>query len=334
LVDQNGNPVSTSTEYNNVAVETAAPQASQATAGATTGPQAEVAVENKAAVASPQGGSSTSSSGGSSNSGSGGYGITYNAYNKDGTCKSADQVMSDFSGFASGYSVIRTYGVDCNTVPNVLAACKANGLKLFQGIFDITAVGSAVSTIVAAAGGDWSAFDTISVGNELVNSGQFDAKTVVAAVTNARSLLRAAGYTGPVVTVDTLVATLANPSLCDSSDYCAVNSHPFFDGNVAAVQAGDFLTTHIKNLRGVLSNSGQTIVITETGWPSQGLSNGVAIPSKENQVVAVSSIKSAFSSNPAGVILFNSYNMYWKHSSASQFDAEPYWGIHGDCPSG
>lgn len=262
-----------------------------------------------------------------------GYGITYNPYNGDGTCKTASQVSQDFDGFGGGYSFVRTYGTDCNTVPNVLAAAKSHGLLLFQGVFSIGNLQSELALIISGAAGDWSQFKTISIGNELVNNGA-QASYVVDAINTARSTLRAAGYNGPVVTSDTLVATIANPSLCDASDYCTVNCHPFFDGNIAASGAGSFITSQIVRLKAVLANSAQTVVISETGWPSQGLTNGAAIPSPSEQATAISSIRSAFSGNPGGVTLFNPYNMMWKTNTAAQFEAEQYWGFLGTCPSG
>jgi len=337
-VDQNGNPVSTTTEMPVQAAATAAPAVAVAVSvnndvsAASAAIPAAVVSESVAAVAQP----ATTSAAVSpvSTSASNGFGLSYNPYNKDGTCKTAAQVLVDFDGFGGAFATVRTYGIDCNTVPNVLAAAKAHGMKLFQGIFDINAIESSVQTIVSAVGGDWSSIHTISVGNELVNGGQATAATVVAAVNTARSLLRAAGYTGPVVTCDTLIATISNPSLCDNSDYCAVNSHPFFDPNTAASQAGDFLVAQLGRLKNVLANSAQSIVITETGWPSQGDANGAAVPSLANQVTAIAAIKSAFTSNPAGLVLFNPYHMHWKTSNANQFNAEPWWGFLGECPSG
>ena len=43
-----------------------------------------------------------------------------------------------------------------------------------------------------------------SVGNELVNTGQASASQVVAAIASAKTTLKAAGYNGPVATVDTM----------------------------------------------------------------------------------------------------------------------------------
>jgi len=285
------------------------------------------------------GSSSSSASAASSSStpstGSGdGYGFTYGPYYSDGACKDASAVLEDLKAASSGYSLIRTYGTDCNTVENVLAACKELNLLLFAGVFDLNSLSSELDLIISAANGDWSHFYGVAIGNELVNSGTADVGTVTSAISTARSTLRSANFEGPVGTVDTLVATRSNPDLCNESDVCWMNSHPFFDGYTLPDAAGTFLTTQIATVKSVLSNSSQKIVITETGWPSQGSNNNQAIPSSENQATAVSAIKSAFESDPSGVILFNIYNMMWKTSSAAQYDAEQWWGFLGDAPSG
>jgi len=248
--------------------------------------------------------------------------------------------MTDFAKIASGVTLagalVRTYGTDCNQVATVLTAAKKYNFQMFAGIFDLTPanLASEAEIITSAAAGDWSNFHTVSVGNEVVNDGTFSPAAVVAAIGTVRTLLKTAGYTGNVVTVDTLVAMLANPTLCDNSDYCAANCHPFFDGGVAADGAGGFLSTQISTLQAVLANKDQKIVITETGWPSQGSTNGKAVPSASNQAEAVTSIKSTFVSNQAGVILFTAFNGMWKTNTAATFGAEQYWGILGANPTG
>ncbi|KAH8819577.1 glycoside hydrolase superfamily [Xylogone sp. PMI_703] len=343
-VDGNGNPVSTATTtvavpttlvttYPGVAtsapaIPTSAPVLAPAPAS---GPAPALGAHAAAPAPASSGGGGTGS--GSGSAGGGGYGFSYSPYTASGACKSQDQVNADLAAVGSGYSVVRIYGTDCNQVQTVLSAAKSRGLKLFAGVFDIANLNNEIGLIVSAANGDWSQFDTISIGNELVNSGRADAATVVAAIGTARGLLKAAGYAGKVVTVDTLVATRQNPSLCGASDVCTVNCHPFFDGNVDAENVGNFLTTQIASLRSVLSDSSQPIVITETGWPSAGQANGAAMPSPTNQKTAISAIKAAFSSNPAGVILFSTFNDQWKQDSSSTFGAEKFWGFLGNAPS-
>lgn len=254
--------------------------------------------------------------------------ISYSPYNADNSCKSAQQVAQDFKSLPDSHQVIRLYGTDCDQVANVLAAGKAKRIQLFVGIFDITQVGNSVQIISSAVKGDWSVINTVSVGNELVNNGAASVGQVVGAVNQARTALRAAGYNGPVVTVDTMVAMLSHIELCTASDYCAINCHAFFDGNVEASGAGPFVLNWAQKISAAAG--GKTTVITETGWPSQGSTNGKAVPGTSQQQQAISSLKSTFSNN---MILFNAYNDMWKKNSPSQFNAEQYWGIYGNAPS-
>ncbi|KAK9388643.1 glycoside hydrolase superfamily [Lipomyces mesembrius] len=263
--------------------------------------------------------SAAASSSSSSGSFSGAKGIVYSPYNADGTCKSASQVATDVAQFKS-YSLIRLYGVDCAQVENVWAAISSSQ-KLFIGVYDVTQLDSAISTISSAAGTyGWDQVYTVAIGNELVNSGTYAAAEVVGFVNTGRSLLRAAGYDGPVVTVDTFVAVIANPSLCAASDYAAVNCHPFFDGGVVAADSGSFVKTQIGRVSAVCP--GQDVLITESGWPKQGQNNGVAVPSVPNQQAALSSLVEYIADQ---LIAFTSFNDYWK--SPGEFGVEKYWGI-------
>ena len=62
--------------------------------------------------------------------------------------------------------------------------------------------------------GSWDDVYTVSVGNELVNSGEATPAQVGQYVATARSALTAAGYTGPIVAVDTFIAVIEHPELC------------------------------------------------------------------------------------------------------------------------
>ncbi|KAI0382600.1 glycoside hydrolase superfamily [Hypomontagnella monticulosa] len=257
------------------------------------------------------------------------HGVTYSPYKGKGGCKSAAEVEKDFALIAKDYGVIRLYGVDCDQVATAYAAAKKYGNKLFLGIYDINSVDQAVSTMAAGVQNDWSIVDTVSVGNELVNNGGATVSQSLAALGQARSALRAAGYKGPVVIVDTFVAMLAHPELCDQSDYCACNIHPFFDPNTSAQKAGSFVTSTVSNIRSKLSDPNKRIVVTETGWPWQGETNGAAVPGMDQQTAAISSIKSAYTKNARDVILFTAFNDMWKKPEAGTFMAEQYWGMGG-----
>lgn len=271
-------------------------------------------------------------------------GVTYSPYNSDGSCKTAAEVASGFQTLAPLYSLVRIYGVDCNQVATVLSAVhqsasanpSSSPLRLFLGIFNLDDLDSQVTTLVDAVTdktnnpSGWDVVDTISVGNELVNNGQATPQQVLNAVSAARTSFRSAGYTGPVVTVDTFIAVTQNPSLCDKSDYCAMNIHPFFDPNTRPDQAGDFVVSQVANVRSLLTNPNQRIVVTESGWPWQGIANGKAVPGKQNQETAVNSIVGRFGEVEGleNLVLFTAFNDGWKKAEAVTFYAEQFWGMH------
>lgn len=255
------------------------------------------------------------------------HGISYSPYNANGTCKSASQVARDLEMLAN-YSVIRLYGTDCDQISSVLKAITGRGISLFLGIFDLTQLSDECKEIVDAAKGNWGIIKIVSVGNELVNNGKASVAEVTAAIRLVRSILKASGYNGPVVTVETMTAMKANPELCQASDFCAINCHAFFDGNVYAEGAGHFVRDWARKISE--ATGGKRVVIAETGWPTQGKKNNKAIPSQENHDIAITSIRRLI---PENLILYSAFNDLWKEDSENTHDAEKFWGILGNAPS-
>lgn len=289
---------------------------------ATVAASTAAAVSSQAASALSSASSSSATSSSSSSFSGKAKGITYSPYASDGSCKSASEVKSDLAKL-SDYSLIRIYGVDCSQVENVLAGL-ADGQKLFVGIYYVDAIADAVSTISSAVESyGWDVIDTISVGNELVNDGEATVSQVKSYVSEARSALTSAGYSGKVVSVDTFVAVINNPDLCDISDYVAVNAHPYFDGGVTASEAGEWVLSQIQRVSAACS--GKDVFITETGWPTQGNTYGKAVPSAENQAIVLAGISESCGND---VTFFTAFNDLWK--SPGSYGVEQYWGIYSD----
>lgn len=261
-----------------------------------------------------------------------GLGITYSPYNSDNSCKTADQISQDLATL-DGYSMIRMYGVDCAQSGPIMKAAKTKNMKVMAGLFDIKDVNSQIETLKAAvasdADNDWSVIDTVSVGNEGINNGQYSIADISAAVSAAKSALPSE-YKGSVVTVDTFIAVINNPGLCGVGDYTAVNCHAYFDGGVTAEKSGKWVLEQTQRVSEACGNPDRKVVVTEAGWPSKGQTHGQAVPSYENQQAAVKDLKDNFSSN---LFLFTAFNDYWKQNAADTYGVEAYWGIYGDCPS-
>lgn len=251
-------------------------------------------------------------------------GITYSPYTDSGNCKTASEVKSELASL-TGYSVLRLYGVDCDQVASVLQG-KATSQKLFLGIYHVDQIEDGVQTIASAVEkyGSWDDIVTVSVGNELVNAGQATPSQIGQYVSSAKSALSSAGYSGSVVSVDTFIAVINNPELCKHSDYMAVNAHAYFDQNTVASDAGSWLLEQIQRVYTACGGE-KTVVVTESGWPSQGQTYGVAVPSKQNQKAAVESIAKTCGS---ATYLFTAFNDYWK--ADGPYGVEKYFGVLSD----
>lgn len=225
------------------------------------------------------------------------------------------------------YPLIRLYAVDCLGIQNVAAAMLLSQ-KLFLGVWGLDNVASDLASMaqqVQLGSRGWGAVHTVAIGNEVVNSGAGTASQVRSAVQTARLWFKsnAPGYSGYIVAVDTLAAVMADSSMCDISDYLAVNCHPYFSG-VEALTSGTWLKQQVAQLKSHCGN-GKSILVTESGWPSQGNTVGDAVPSQLNQAAAIENLASVMGSQ---VIMFTTYNDYWKDPGA--YNVEQHWGIYGD----
>jgi exo-beta-1,3-glucanase (GH17 family) len=261
-----------------------------------------------------------------------GMGITYDPFAGTGTsstCKSPDQIMQDFDQMKD-YKVIRIYGMGCNQIPNAVKNVVKHGQKLMAGAYMSKQGGEDVSEVIQVlksavdqyAGGNWDVIALFSVENERVNSHEMTVSAVVDAINQARTQLRKLGYNGPVGAVETVPVTVENPAICKASDVVMINCHAFFDPNTEAKDAGSFVKSQVANVKSACNN--KRVVVTESGWPHQGDANGQAVPSPENQRIALDSIRSNFNND---LFLFNAFDDPWKSDSASTFNAEQYWGV-------
>ncbi|EJS43615.1 scw4p [Saccharomyces arboricola H-6] len=299
----------TTSESNALATEAAASPASSSSATSAT------------SATSAQASSTGSSSEDVSDFASGVRGITYTPYESSGSCKTADEVASDLAQLTD-FPVLRLYGTDCNQVENVFKA-KASNQKVFLGVYYVDQIQDSVDAIKSAVEsyGSWDDVTTVSIGNELVNGNQATPAQVGQYIDTGRAALKSAGYTGPVVSVDTFIAVINNPELCDYSDYMAVNAHAYFDQNTVAQDSGKWVLEQIQRVWTACDGK-KDVIITESGWPSKGETYGVAVPSKENQKDAVSAITSSCG---ADTFLFTAFNDYWKADGA--YGVEKYWGV-------
>lgn len=249
-----------------------------------------------------------------------GHGITYSPYQPNFQCKSHTQIAEDLVQLRS-FALIRLYSPDCDCVSGVLAALLPHQ-QIFAGLFYMNSIDTDMKLLVdqvKESPRGWDAIYAVSIGNEWLNDNTHTLSDVLAAIAKTKSLLTQNGYNGPLVSVDTVPAYLANPTLCDAVDFVAVNSHAYWAGNVSPKDSGTFLQSQISQLS---SLCGKNVLITETGWPTQGKPYGSAVPGTSQQLACIKSIAQTVSSK---VIFFTVYNDFWK--APGPYGVEQYWGL-------
>jgi exo-beta-1,3-glucanase (GH17 family) len=252
------------------------------------------------------------------------YGMTYTPYTSSGACTDQSTIEQDIADIAAkGFKVVRLYSTDCSGLEFVGQAASDHGLKLILGVFisgsGISAAQEQVQQISSWA--QWSLVDLIVVGNEAISSGYVTASELASFVSSSASAFKAAGYAGKVTLTEPLdIWQQYGSTLCGVVDIVGANVHPFFNSGVSPLDAGSFTKSQMNILAGICP--GKTDVINlETGWPTAGQANGLAIPGIAEQLIALTTMAAEVGENS---VFFSYSNDLWK--PLGQFDVERSWG--------
>jgi exo-beta-1,3-glucanase (GH17 family) len=159
----------------------------------------------------------------------------------------------------------------------------------------------------------WDLIEMFVVGNEAIFQGFCTANELASYIVKVTGQIREAGYQGPVTTTEPLNIYQEQDNykpLCACMDVVGINIHPFFNPEVTPENAGTFLSGQLKIVEDLC---GKTGYVLEAGWPNSGQANGKAVPSYENQAIAIKSIEEA---EPGRVVIFTYRNDHWKAPGA------------------
>ncbi|OAA45524.1 exo-beta-1,3-glucanase [Metarhizium rileyi] len=274
----------------------------------------------------------------SSNNGGGGgglvsnndhLGMTYTPYvGSTGQCKGSSQVDSDIAVIKkAGFSVVRVYSTDCNTLENVGHACAKHGVKMIVGLF-VKASGCTIDTPdikdqieKLAAWGQWDLVELLVVGNEAIMNNYCTPQQLKQLITDVKNKC-SVKYKGKVTVSETLnIWQQENvaETLCPAIDITGANIHPYFNNGVAPSDAGKFVQGQMDILKKICNKD---VITLEVGWPSGGSNNGLAIVGQDAQSIAVKSIREQCGNR---VIFFSFENDLWKQKGSC--GCEDSWGL-------
>jgi exo-beta-1,3-glucanase (GH17 family) len=126
----------------------------------------------------------------------------------------------------------------------------------------------------------------------------------------------------PVTTSDTATAWLNNPALAEACDVILVTIYPFF----SEVPIEDAAEALIATYNEILNIAGdKRVIISETGWPTAGSSEGAAVPSPENAAGYFNEVLKWSLTEGVEVVFFSAFDEAWKREGRNR-DIGMHWG--------
>lgn len=126
----------------------------------------------------------------------------------------------------------------------------------------------------------------------------------------------------PVSFVDAYFLFEQHPAVADAVDVLLVNCYPFWEG-CPAEHALVYMKEMYRRAQAVAG--GKPVMISETGWPSQGTPFGGAVPSIDNVIEYFIRTYEWAEEDGVEIFWFSSFDEAWK--TGAEGDVGAYWGL-------
>jgi GPH family glycoside/pentoside/hexuronide:cation symporter len=160
--------------------------------------------------------------------------------------------------------------------------------------------------------------DIAAVGNEVLHRNEISEQELIQYIKKVKEALP----TIPIGYVDAYYQFLDRPNLVSICDVLLVNFYPFWEG-----ANNDYTLSYLQNMFEVTQTiaKGKKIIISETGWPSKGLSVEEAIPSEINALKFFVASQEWANNNNLELFYFSSFDESWKVKQEGTVGTA--WGI-------
>ncbi|WP_242120035.1 glycoside hydrolase family 17 protein [Aestuariivivens sediminicola] len=162
--------------------------------------------------------------------------------------------------------------------------------------------------------------DVAAVGNEVLYRNDLTLDELVGYINRVKEALE--GLDIPVGYVDAYYEFSRYPTLVESTDVVLANLYPYWEGCPIEYALG-----HMQAMYGSVVDAaqGKPIIITETGWPSQGGGLDGALASEEAAMKYFIDTIQWTKTNDIAIFYFSSFDESWK--IGNEGDVGAYWGL-------
>ena len=160
--------------------------------------------------------------------------------------------------------------------------------------------------------------DIAAVGNEVLYRNDLSKEELIGYINRVKEALPDI----PVGYVDAYYEFVVHPDITELCDVILCNCYPYWEGTHYR-DSFQHMRQMYYQVKGVAN--GKRVIITETGWPSQGESLGGAEPSKYNAMKYFINANLWSKDEDIEIMYFSSFDESWKVGAEGEVGA--YWGI-------
>lgn len=249
------------------------------------------------------------------------HGLCYSAYEegqKPGSILTEEQIRRRMAIIAPYTSWVRSFScIEGNELIPVIA--REFGIKTLVGAWlgdDKALIEEEIAGLIKLAKEGY--VDIAAVGNEVLYRKDLTEEELLEYIARVKEALpdTTVGY------VDAYYEFSACPNITAACDVILANCYPYWEGCHI-----DYSLMHIKQMyyQALHAGQGKKVIITETGWPSQGTGLNDAQPSMENALRYFLNIQQWSAQDDIEMFYFSSFDEAWK--VGAEGDVGAYWGL-------
>jgi len=243
-----------------------------------------------------------------------------------------EELKEDITFISNLTHSIRTYGTLGN-LSKIPALCQEAGIDCYLGAWISrykTDNEREIQCLISVANQNLSCVKGLIVGNEVLLRGDVPEDELIEYIRSVKD-----NTTIPVSTAEIWSTWLEHPQLAENVDFIIVHIHPYWEGypygenqlHLEGIPVSDAAEHVVEKWREVKAKyPDKTVIIGETGWPTQGESNGDAIPSEENQRTFLSEFLDLAEENGIQYFYFEVFDEKWKEKFEGVVGA--HWGLY------
>ena len=249
------------------------------------------------------------------------HGICFSLYEGDqqpGDIVSDDQIIRRLKSLKPYTTSIRTFS-SLGEHSRIVEIAKDMGFKTLVGAWlsdDFESNDKEIEGLIQLA--NKGLVDVAAVGNEVIYRKELSEEQLISYINNVKENIKNI----PVGYVDAYYEFRDRPNITNACDVILANCYPFWEGCAA-----EYSLLYMKDMfnEALKASNGKKVIITETGWPSQGSDLWGAHPSYRNYLKYFINAQLWSKEKEIEMFYFSSFDESWKVDAEG--DVGAYWGL-------